>query len=136
MGHGMPSAHTQFIFFFVTFLTALMVVKWRSKSRIVSGIQIAVLWTIAVYVAIGRVFLKYHSSSQVVVGAMVGSLLGAMWFVVYNKSQGLFLRLESSSMAQFLGMCHSEALREQGQSKYEWARAGSLSLRRKKIKAN
>ncbi|KEG07753.1 PAP2 family protein [Trypanosoma grayi] len=66
--HGMPSDHSQFMFFFVS---------WLMRKADVSGIAMTLtmrgfLILAAVVVAYGRVYNGFHNFPQVLVGALVG----------------------------------------------------------------
>lgn len=37
-------------------------------------------WTVAVLVCFGRIYLQYHSLSQVLIGSVIGFLTGCTWF--------------------------------------------------------
>ncbi|XP_023749084.1 lipid phosphate phosphatase epsilon 2, chloroplastic [Lactuca sativa] len=77
-GPGMPSSHAQSISFATIFMI-LSIVGWvglNGYSAILSGLIIAV----GVYFTWLRVLLRYHTISQVVVGAIVGSIFSIVWF--------------------------------------------------------
>lgn len=42
-------------------------------------------FTLAVLVSIGRVYLHYHTVSQVVVGGIIGFLFATVWFIVVHR---------------------------------------------------
>ncbi len=106
VGYGMPSAHAQFMFFLCAFIFFSRVMlrgertgadsggdggsgvkgvhkQRRSKAllwRWISFDPIIVLWS--VLVCVSRVFHLYHTTQQVMLGAVVGSVLGVMWSLV------------------------------------------------------
>lgn len=79
-GHGMPSAHSQFMMYYATYIVLWMMFRvrhfsWRKKwSR---GIGLYILAGLVCY---SRVYLYYHSPIQVVVGAVAGAVVGCLWF--------------------------------------------------------
>lgn len=77
-GHGMPSSHAQSIFF-ATVLVILSVVKWRGFNGVTGFLSVLVV-ALGSYFSWLRVFLRYHTTSQVVVGSIVGSIFSVLWF--------------------------------------------------------
>ncbi|CAM9499145.1 unnamed protein product [Ascophyllum nodosum] len=91
-GFGMPSNHTQYMFFFATF--AALFLWCRVSYPLVSklGLTSALLgWAAGTTIfhstcaSIDRMRLKCHTLNQVVVGAAVGSGTGALWYLLYAK---------------------------------------------------
>ncbi|KAJ9541000.1 hypothetical protein OSB04_027506 [Centaurea solstitialis] len=77
-GPGMPSSHAQSISFAVVYVI-LSIVGWlglNAFSVIFSGLVIVV----GVYLSWLRILLRYHTTSQVVAGAVVGSVFSVLWF--------------------------------------------------------
>jgi len=70
---GMPSNHALNFFAVALFIT--LTTSWRNWH--------IALFTIAIFVAISRVYLIKHFPSQVLVGAGLGLLIG--WFIWYIK---------------------------------------------------
>ncbi|KAK4749339.1 hypothetical protein SAY87_026788 [Trapa incisa] len=75
--HGWPSSHCQYMFFFAVYFTLL---TWRSRWA-----AALVSWVLAVLTMLSRVYLGYHSISQVFAGAALGIILGAIWFRIVNS---------------------------------------------------
>ncbi|KAK4765818.1 hypothetical protein SAY87_007460 [Trapa incisa] len=75
--HGWPSSHAQYMFFFAVYFTLL---TWRSRWA-----AALVAWVLAVLTMFSRVYLGYHSISQVFAGAALGIFLGAVWFRIVNS---------------------------------------------------
>ncbi|XP_043801105.1 dolichyldiphosphatase 1-like [Apis laboriosa] len=86
--YGMPSMHAQFMWFFATYITLFICIRlhhnnnssisekfWRITIIIVSII-------IAILITYSRVYLLYHSNSQVVWGTFIGIMLGIIWFII------------------------------------------------------
>lgn len=51
-----------------------------SLERAARLLVISGCWTAAAMVCFGRIYLQYHSWAQVIVGAIVGSVFGFLWF--------------------------------------------------------
>uniref|UniRef100_A0A2P2J5N4 Lipid phosphate phosphatase gammaic n=1 Tax=Rhizophora mucronata TaxID=61149 RepID=A0A2P2J5N4_RHIMU len=84
--HGWPSSHSQYMFFFATYLT-LLTIKGLGLSEIRNNWVANFLpWSLAVLTMYSRVYLGYHTVAQVFAGATLGILLGAAWFWVVNSA--------------------------------------------------
>ncbi|KAK7279373.1 hypothetical protein RJT34_24423 [Clitoria ternatea] len=82
--HGWPSSHCQYMFFFATYLTLLSSkgsVFWNVRNN---PLLFLVTWSLALLTMYSRVYLGYHSVSQVFAGTALGVFLGALWFWVVN----------------------------------------------------
>lgn len=75
----MPSAHSQFLFFYAAYLTTWMYTRARKFSVFKRAYRTLGLFTLAVLVAYSRVYLSYHTPEQVLVGAAAGTVLGVTW---------------------------------------------------------
>lgn len=83
-GHGMPSSHAQFAGFFAAYWTSHVLSS--SSGRRIRWLDDAVLLAGAVAVGIGtcasRLYLGYHTPTQVLVGLALGLVLGRLWEIV------------------------------------------------------
>lgn len=87
---GMPSAHSQCMWFFAAYATLFALVRLNHRSlpntvpleRTSRCCVVAACWLGAAAVGFSRVYLQYHTSAQVYVGALVGATLGCGWFAV------------------------------------------------------
>ncbi|KAI5959567.1 uncharacterized protein KGF55_005211 [Candida pseudojiufengensis] len=82
LNYGMPSAHSQFIGFFVAYFTCIIFKKipnLNKRIKIGSGL---VFGFVALGVTSSRVYLQYHTWQQVIVGVDLGLLIGLFWFLV------------------------------------------------------
>ena len=70
--YGMPSSHSQFMFFLATRTTLLF---WSQPSRR-NFTRSCTLFLLAAAVSYSRIINEHHFIEQVVVGAVVGTLLG------------------------------------------------------------
>lgn len=91
---GMPSNHSHFLFFL--FVTIDLIVKtknvWYRRTLTFGTLFLALC------VATSRVFFEFHSTEQVVVGALFGTISGFIWrkfFQILSKSS-FFKRLQHS----------------------------------------
>lgn len=106
--YGMPSSHSQFIWFFSIYVTLFVLLRYRHfyifnylkfYFKILSrlhhmnnnslpferaGRLLVVLscWCMSILVCISRTYLQYHTCSQVIVGSIIGLITGASWFSV------------------------------------------------------
>jgi len=89
-GYGMPSAHSQFMGFFAMYVGLRLFVFWETSSRNKHA-GLCALVGAALLVAWSRVYLGYHSVSQVSVGLSLGAALASVYFivVVYVRRIGL-----------------------------------------------
>ncbi|KAF1327960.1 Dolichyldiphosphatase 1, partial [Globisporangium splendens] len=101
-GSGMPSAHSQFIFFFAAYVVAYTWKRFNAHRRLEQSLTIVGATVLAVVVCVSRIRLGYHSKEQVVVGALVGALTGLAWHGLVTKtSPWLFPLITETALAQF-----------------------------------
>lgn len=85
-GYGMPSSHSQFIWFFTVYTTLFILIRlhhMNNNAPLERAVRILVLitcWALAFLVSISRIYLVYHTWPQVFVGSAIGTLLGGLWF--------------------------------------------------------
>ncbi|RHN42074.1 putative phosphatidate phosphatase [Medicago truncatula] len=77
---GMPSSHAQSIFFTVIFIILSSVELLRINELTISGLALA----FGSYLSYLRVSQKLHTVSQVVVGAVIGSICSILWYWLWN----------------------------------------------------
>ncbi|CAN0125428.1 unnamed protein product [Scytosiphon promiscuus] len=83
-GHGMPSNHTQYMFFFATFMSLYLWGRVSYCTEAKLGLTSALVgW--AAGVGYSRICLQCHTLKQVVAGAAVGGTTGALWYLLYSK---------------------------------------------------
>jgi dolichyldiphosphatase len=123
---GMPSAHTQFVFFTATFVL-LLLFRWK-RNRLEDILWGGSLWVSAVIVAISRVYFRYHTPIQVIVGALLGIVLGYIMYQVYSLSSKSFIPwLQELSICKFFRLVDSEPLRKHAAlSEYHYALSRQL----------
>ncbi|KAA8494799.1 Dolichyldiphosphatase 1 [Porphyridium purpureum] len=75
---GMPSAHAQFMAFFACYLGVMMHSrKWQLMPVHESVVLMLGSSGVSLLAILSRVYLGYHTVSQVLVGTLIGMLLGA-----------------------------------------------------------
>uniref|UniRef100_A0A1B6DK95 Dolichyldiphosphatase n=1 Tax=Clastoptera arizonana TaxID=38151 RepID=A0A1B6DK95_9HEMI len=86
--YGMPSAHSQFMWFFATYVLYFIFIRLHhmNNNPTMENIWKAVISSscvsMAIIVTISRVYLQYHTWRQVICGAVVGFLFGSAWFAL------------------------------------------------------
>ncbi|KAK6334952.1 Dolichyldiphosphatase 1 [Orbilia javanica] len=80
-GYGMPSSHTQFMFFFATYISLWIALRNKFIPKPIKTFLLLSLSALAVGVAGSRVYLHYHTVKQVLVGSGAGVVIGLGWFV-------------------------------------------------------
>ncbi|KAI9895766.1 hypothetical protein PsorP6_018853 [Peronosclerospora sorghi] len=99
---GMPSAHSQYISYFSSYAVAFMYSRLNSHRYIEQWLAIVGCTILAMVTCYSRVRLGYHTEMQVVVGAIVGTLVGFSWLsLVSTVSPWLFPLITQSRVAQF-----------------------------------
>ncbi|CAM9213144.1 unnamed protein product [Lampetra planeri] len=84
--YGMPSSHAQFVWFFAvySFLFLYFRMHHTTNARCVDllwrHVLSVALLLLAICVTYSRVYLLYHSGSQVVYGAFAGTVMAVAWF--------------------------------------------------------
>jgi dolichyldiphosphatase len=109
---GMPSNHSQFVSFFCIFyILHVFHMKPQPLSTLVKRFVVLSLLSLQFVVCYSRVYLSYHTSEQVIVGALVGGLFGALWMgleIKYGQSLGdMFC---SIPFIRFIGIRHFSPL--------------------------
>lgn len=100
--YGWPSSHSQFMLFFAVYLTLLAIFKFQFSAKYVKDITIGLPWAFAPIVMLSRVYLGYHSVTQVLAGGSLGILLGSAWFwVVHHHFSPNFHKYENSKVCRF-----------------------------------
>ncbi|KAK1155936.1 dolichyldiphosphatase 1-like [Acipenser oxyrinchus oxyrinchus] len=85
--YGMPSSHSQFIWFFFmySFLFLYFRMHQTNNARCLELLWRHVLSTcllsVSAFVSYSRVYLLYHSWSQVINGGVAGSIMAVAWFI-------------------------------------------------------
>ncbi|KAJ0248874.1 Lipid phosphate phosphatase epsilon 1 [Hirschfeldia incana] len=93
---GMPSTHAQSISFISVF-AVLSVMEWLGTSKVSVFLSCLILASCSYFIRL-RVSQKLHTSNQVVVGAIVGSVFCILWYTTWNSL--LLEAFESSLLLQ------------------------------------
>ncbi|XP_024013511.1 lipid phosphate phosphatase epsilon 1, chloroplastic isoform X2 [Eutrema salsugineum] len=80
---GMPSSHAQSISFISVF-AVLSVMEWLGTNKVSLCLSSFILALCSYFIRL-RVSQKLHTSSQVVVGAIVGSVFCILWYKTWNS---------------------------------------------------
>uniref|UniRef100_A0A803JH92 Dolichyldiphosphatase n=1 Tax=Xenopus tropicalis TaxID=8364 RepID=A0A803JH92_XENTR len=106
--YGLPSSHSQFMWFFsvYSFLFLYLRMHQTNNARFLDLLWRHVLslclLTVAFLVSYSRVYLVYHSWSQVVYGGVTGSVLAIAWFVITQEVlTPLFPRIAAWPISEF-----------------------------------
>jgi dolichyldiphosphatase len=89
-GYGMPSSHAQFVTFFSLYLSFFLLFRHKpapSSTHTPTSLPerqalSIVACVCAGLVATSRVYLKYHTPKQVLVGCTAGAVIAVAWFLV------------------------------------------------------
>ncbi|KAJ7513521.1 hypothetical protein O6H91_23G002900 [Diphasiastrum complanatum] len=82
--HGWPSNHSQFMAFFSIFITLNSLFRWHFSSSFSKDFTLLCPWPFAVATMYSRIYLGYHSESQVVAGCGAGLIMGSFWYLLLN----------------------------------------------------
>ncbi|RZC37769.1 dolichyldiphosphatase 1, partial [Asbolus verrucosus] len=86
--YGMPSSHAQFVWFFATYVIYFVFIRLHhmNNNTIIENVSkiliISSSLIMAILVCISRIYLQYHTISQVLCGAFVGILFATFWFAL------------------------------------------------------
>nr|CAD1841937.1 unnamed protein product [Ananas comosus var. bracteatus] len=120
--HGWPSSHSQYMFFFATYLTLLCLGKRRRGG---SGSLLALLpWPPAILTMYSRVYLGYHTVAQVFAGAAIGVVFGALWYWIVNTVLvEYFPMIEESALGRYFYIKDTSHIQDVLKFEYDNARA-------------
>ncbi|SCU78930.1 LAME_0A06458g1_1 [Lachancea meyersii CBS 8951] len=79
--YGMPSAHSQFMGFFLAYWSLRLVLQWEGIGRARKAGSILAMVVTTAMVALSRIYLGYHSRAQVSIGVALGGLLGSLYYL-------------------------------------------------------
>uniref|UniRef100_A0ABK0KX86 Dolichyldiphosphatase n=2 Tax=Rattus norvegicus TaxID=10116 RepID=A0ABK0KX86_RAT len=106
--YGMPSSHSQFMWFFsvYSFLFLYLRMHQTNNARFLDLLWRHVLslglLTAAFLVSYSRVYLLYHTWSQVFYGGVAGGLMAIAWFVITQEIlTPLFPRIAAWPISEF-----------------------------------
>ncbi|EEF37138.1 dolichyldiphosphatase, putative [Ricinus communis] len=121
--HGWPSSHSQYMFFFAVYFT-LLTFRGIGLTEVKNKWAACFLpWSLAVLTMYSRVYLGYHSIAQVFAGAILGTLLGSVWFWFVNyKAIHFFPVIEESSFGKMFYVKDTSHIKNVLEFEYENAR--------------
>jgi dolichyldiphosphatase len=107
--YGMPSSHTQFMWFFTTYATIYLSRRLAPKKlRQWKGLVLFALYCLTIGVTISRIYLGYHTLPQVIAGFAVGCLTGSCWYALLGWIEFLFPHFLQSKLGNLLEMEDTE----------------------------
>ncbi|KAL9648736.1 hypothetical protein ABK040_003673 [Willaertia magna] len=77
--YGMPSSHTQFMFFF----TITVLCWFKIKTPFIRKLTVISLLLLSLFVAYSRIAMHFHTPLQVLGGAILGIMNGFIWRLIY-----------------------------------------------------
>ncbi|QLL33960.1 hypothetical protein HG536_0F02850 [Torulaspora globosa] len=80
--YGMPSAHSQFMGFFCMYIGLRYCFRWKGLTRAKRLLGVIMVCFMASCVCFSRVYLRYHTLGQVLVGFTVGLATGSTYFLL------------------------------------------------------
>jgi len=134
--YGMPSSHSQFMWFFATYFALFLLLRLYRNQQIIDDLwkyACAAIGVIcAVIVCWSRVYLLYHSVSQVVWGALLGCIVGGLWFTaVQCLLTPLFPLIASCFVGEVFQVRDSTLIPHISWFEYTWNRTEARSRQRK-----
>ncbi|QLG70914.1 hypothetical protein HG535_0A08600 [Zygotorulaspora mrakii] len=81
-GYGMPSAHSQFMGFFCMYTGLRYCLRWKGLTACKRVAGLITVTALAACVCFSRVYLRYHTVDQVLVGFSAGLCSGSSYFLV------------------------------------------------------
>jgi len=153
-GYGMPSSHAQFVAFWSVSVALFLLVRhtprpppktvpvesvhrpWSLAER--AGVSAAAA-VVAALTAWSRIYLNYHTTRQVLVGAGAGALIAVVWFAatgMLRRSGWLGWALENplARMLRARDLIIEEDMAQAGWEKWEERRRASVNGKAEKTK--
>ncbi|GAA5813014.1 hypothetical protein MFLAVUS_006480 [Mucor flavus] len=81
-GYGMPSSHSQFIWYFAVYGSLYLLKFIQLDHDIWKVLTIFAMFSLAILVSVSRIYLGYHTLNQVIIGSLVGIFFGLIWYTV------------------------------------------------------
>ncbi|XP_014216566.1 dolichyldiphosphatase 1 [Copidosoma floridanum] len=102
--HGMPSTHAQFMWFIAAYMTLFVIYRLHQISEKFWRILIVLACIAsALLVTYSRIYLQYHTYSQVTYGAIIGAIVGIAWFIfVHNILTPIFPVILTWKLSEYL----------------------------------
>lgn len=134
--YGMPSSHSQFMWFFNTYLILFLLFRlYRNYNWVDDSWKVIVsilTFIVSILVCLSRVYLGYHYVSQVLFGSILGIFLGAAWFcTVHLVLTPFFPVIASSFLGEFLMVRDSTLIPHVMWFEYKSSRSEARNRQRK-----
>ncbi|CAG5122414.1 unnamed protein product [Candidula unifasciata] len=134
--YGMPSSHAQFMWFFSSYFTLFLLVRLYRNQSLIDDLWKCVSAALSVFMALlvswSRVYLRYHSISQVLCGGFLGCLLGVLWFgTVHFVLTPFFPIISNSPVGEILMVRDSTLIPHVMWFEYTCSRSEARSRQRK-----
>ena len=84
--HGMPSSHSQYMCFFSIYCSLLVLYRLRFSDSFSKYFSLFLPWPFAIATMCSRVYLGYHTTPQIIAGALVGLTMGTWWWLVVDRT--------------------------------------------------
>ncbi|XP_068644157.1 lipid phosphate phosphatase gamma-like [Aristolochia californica] len=138
--HGWPSSHSQYMFFFATYFSLLSILHRGGigiAPRTPNQVLALLPWPCALLTMYSRVYLGYHTVEQVFAGAVLGLLLGAIWFWMVNYFFiNYFPAIEESFCGRFFYIKDCSHVPNVLKFEYDNARAARMRMAARKVAAD
>ena len=83
--YGMPSGHSQFVWFFSFFIILYIFFNNNYKDKLLNTMLILSLSLISIIISISRIYINCHTTKQVIVGGIFGIILAIIFFISLKK---------------------------------------------------
>jgi len=90
--NGMPSNHSQFMFFIVAFIVGTHLAPIQQQVIPYARPLSCFVTVLSFGVGYSRVYLEYHTVDQVVVGGVAGFGFGFVWWLLFKTLRPLLIR--------------------------------------------
>ncbi|KAL7643013.1 UNVERIFIED_CONTAM: hypothetical protein RMT77_006302 [Armadillidium vulgare] len=137
--YGMPSSHSQMSWFFTVYSIFFILLRLRHNhccavENLWKTVVIVGLSCVASMVTYSRVYLLYHTWSQVLVGSIVGIIFGCIWFALtHYLFAPLFPVIASWNVCEFLMIRDTSLIPNILWFEYTQARSETRSRNRKLV---
>ncbi|KAJ8300885.1 hypothetical protein KUTeg_022404 [Tegillarca granosa] len=134
--YGMPSSHSQCVWFFSTYMVFFLFIRVYRNNNWIDDLwkycTSLTCFIVSFIVCYSRIYLHYHTLSQVACGALLGVFLGALWFgIVQVILTPMFPYLASSYIGEFLMLRDSTLIPHVMWFEYTSSRTEARSRQRK-----
>lgn len=129
-GYGMPSDHSQFMFYYAFTIIYTVVKKQKFKSTIISPLISLAISISSFVVAIGRVYVGVHTIEQIVCGSIIGLIFGLFWIALGEKKIfPLFQYLETLPISEWLYLRDSNHVHNPWEFEYQLYKSSKRSIK-------